>query len=143
MKECSSRKVLLLVRMFGNHTPQKILPGGQQDQGHGVVLLDQGEGYQQASVSQGVLIGTKKWEYPSSSGSQKGVPIPNFLLAQKSYNLAKNGPNTLILLWERSLFVLSNTPTSFMLNVKCSFYFGSENPCKSSKDNLFYWIIYF
>ena len=25
----------------------KKLPGGQQDQGHGVVLHDQGEGYQQ------------------------------------------------------------------------------------------------
>ena len=71
MKECSSRKVLL-VRMFCDHPTKKIVLGGQQDQGHGVVLHDQGEGYQQtkafrkgssqASVSQGVLIGTKKWE---------------------------------------------------------------------------------
>ena len=46
MKECSSRKVLIL-RMSWDDPPNKAnkLPGGQQDQGHEVVLQDQGEGY--------------------------------------------------------------------------------------------------
>ena len=43
MKECSSRKVLI-VRMSWDNKPKK-LPGGQQYQGHEVVHHDQREGY--------------------------------------------------------------------------------------------------
>ena len=50
MKECSSRKVLI-VRMSQDDPPyppsQKKLPGGQQNKGHEVVLNDQGDSYQQ------------------------------------------------------------------------------------------------
>ena len=49
MKECSSRKVLI-VRMSWDdppYPPSQKKTGGQQGQGHEVVLHDQGEGYQQ------------------------------------------------------------------------------------------------
>ena len=53
MKECSSRKVLI-VRMSWDdplYPPsQNKLPGGQQDQGHELVPHDQGEGYQQPNT---------------------------------------------------------------------------------------------
>ena len=58
MKECPSRKVLI-VRMSWDdplYPPsQKKLPDGQQDQGHELVLHNQGEVYQQPKI----FIGTK------------------------------------------------------------------------------------
>ena len=58
MKECSSRKVLIV----SMSTEPKKLSFGQQGQGQEVVLNDQGEGYQQL---------------------KEGVPIQNFKLEPK------------------------------------------------------------
>ena len=48
MKECSNEKVII-GKKFQNDPPYQSSqsnPGGQQDEGHGVVLHDQGEGDQ-------------------------------------------------------------------------------------------------
>ena len=50
MKECSSKEVLIVKKSWNDPlwlSSQPNLPGGQQDQGHGLVLHDHREGYQQ------------------------------------------------------------------------------------------------
>ena len=49
MKECSSKEVLIVKKSWNDPlwlSSQPNWPDGQQDQGHGVVLHDWGEGYQ-------------------------------------------------------------------------------------------------
>ena len=53
MKECSSNKVLIV---------KKDWPGGQQEQGHGVVLHDSVEGYQEPTTYRS---GISQWDVPS------------------------------------------------------------------------------
>ena len=67
-------------------TRPKKLPDGQGDQGYGVVLHDQGEGYQQTKLLEvGVAC---------SSGCQGGVPFPNSL-GPKFHKLPSNRSNSI------------------------------------------------
>ena len=53
MKECSSKKLLIVKKSCNDPlkpSRQKYGPDGQQEQGDGVVLYDQGEGYQQPTT---------------------------------------------------------------------------------------------
>ena len=53
IKECSSKKVLMMRKSWNDPLDQpspKNWPGGQQEQGHGVVLHDPREGYQEPTT---------------------------------------------------------------------------------------------